>query len=199
MDADYGGWLQGGITVALALGAAILLLRLGTVAFERVAPHDAEAVPLMRVGGIGAGLALGAALLLASPDPGIFLPGRVFLGEAPWDSPLATLLAGHALPRSGTMARLLGAMGGGGGLAAIAGWIAWAGLVLGAVMAVRLWHGPERARAFAAFLLLAVHWAAFVLLGAHVAAWLTARMGFWVFALLLLLFQRHRYARRPAH
>lgn len=199
MDADFGGWLQGGITVALALAAALLLLRLGTVAFERVAPHDAEAVPLMRVGGIGAGLALGVALLLAAPDPAIFLPGRVFLAEAPWNEPLAALLAGQALPGAGTMARLLGAMGGGGGIAAIAGWVAWAGLVLGGVMAVRLWHGPERARAFAAFLLLAVHWAAFVLLGAHVAAWLVAQMGFWVFALLLLLFQHHRYTRRPAH
>jgi hypothetical protein len=199
MDADFGGWLQGGITVALALAAAILLLRLGTVAFERAAPHDAEAVPLLRLGGIGAGLALGTALLLSAPDPAIFLPGRVFLAEVPWNETLAAVLAGHALPREGTMHRLLAAMAGGVGIAAIAGWLAAGGLLLGAGIAVRLWHGGERVRAFAAFLLLALHWAAFVLLGAHVAAWLVAQMGFWVFALLLLLFQRHRYARRPAH
>ncbi|WP_431285187.1 hypothetical protein ACQW02_10480 [Humitalea sp. 24SJ18S-53] len=178
----------------LALG----MVRLGALQYGLVAPHDAEAVPLLHVLAAGTGLAGGIALLLSMPDLTAFLPTRIFTNDSPWSVTLGGILGGYALPRLVTLRSLVAALGGDGGLAQVAaGWIAVAGLLAGAVLATRLWHGRDRVRAIAAFVLLAV-WTALILhYAAHLAVWMMTQLNFWLFAVALVLFQHWRY-RAPS-
>jgi hypothetical protein len=199
MAAGFGDMVAGGVGAFLVLFGGVMLLRLGTAAFDRVAPQDAEAVPVLRLAAFGTGVALGLGLLAAAPEPGIFLPGRIFAAEGPWALGLGEALARHALP-GGAAVRALGlAAVDAGGVATVAAWLVAAGTALGAGTALRLWYGPARLRALGAFLLLVLHVALMLHVGLHLAAWVAARLGFWLFALALVLFQRHRYARHPAH
>jgi hypothetical protein len=198
---DSGLWtILGGLASALlALGIAVALARIAGAAFAIAAPHDAEAVPLLRLLGVSAGAAFGVALLLAAPDRAMFLPSHVLSAQAPWNSDLLAFLGAHALPDAPAFAALPDALRGESPAAAFFAWLALLGFGYGTVTALRLWHGTTRARAFFAFLMLALHTALLVHYTAHLLGWFAARLGPWLFALALLGFQRWRYGVRAAH
>ncbi|WP_372618073.1 hypothetical protein [Falsiroseomonas sp.] len=191
--------LLDGFAMLAALLLAVALLRLGLAAHDMAAPRDAEAVPLLRLLALGTGTVAGAGLLAAAPDPSIFHPARIFAAEGPWAIGLGELLGQHALPRAEALQALPAALFALQGTATAAAWIALAGLACGGVLARRLWRGRTRLRAFAAFLLLVLLSMVQLHYTAHLLAWLAAQLGFWLFALALLLFQRWRYARCAAH
>jgi hypothetical protein len=202
MDASLGTigpLLLHGAATLLALALALGWLRFGAAAFALLAPRDAEAVPLLHVLAVATGLALGLGLLAAMPDAAAFRPSRIFAAESPWAIGIAGFLAEHALPRRAALAGLAAAMAEPAGLAGLAGWLAVAGLLAGLIMVLRLWQGRARGRAFGAFLLLALCTALLLHYGLNLLTWLAAQLGFWVFALALLLFQRWRYGLRAAH
>lgn len=185
----FGGTLAALLAVAFAMG----LLRLGVAGFETTAPHDAEAVPILRLVALFTGIALGAALIAASPETRDFLPDRVFAGHGPWAIGLLDLLGRDALPRAATLRALPDAMLTFTGPAALIGWAAFLGLTQGAIIAGRLWRGAAQRRAYLAFLLFALHIALLLHWGAHLAAWSAAQLNVWILVVALLLFQRWRY------
>lgn len=197
--ASMAGLAWGGMEALVAMLIAVLLLRGASGAFNLAAPHDAEAVPLLHVAALGTGLALGLALLLALPHGGAFRLAQVFDDTGRWGQGLGSFLAGSLVPGSETLRAALAALRRLEGPAGFAALLALVGLVAGAAVALRLWRGMARLRALVAFLLLAACVALLLHYAAHLAAWLAARLNFWVFALLLLGFQRWRYAPRAAH
>ncbi|WP_137125867.1 hypothetical protein [Roseomonas sp. HF4] len=199
MGHDVAGALHAILLAALAALLPVALLRLGAAGVRAVAPHDAEAVPALRAAGAVAGLALGLALLATTPDPAAFLPGRMLEAAAPWSLGLGRFLSDHALPGVGAGAALLDALRNPAGIGGLAAWGSAMALACGVAVATRLWNGIDALRAMAAVLLQAGLVAALLHYGLHLAGWLAARMGFWTFGLALLLFQRWRYAPRPAH
>jgi hypothetical protein len=199
MGHDVAGALHAILLAALAALLPVALLRLGAAGVRAVAPHDAEAVPALRAAGAVAGLALGLAFLATTPDPAAFLPGRMLDGAAPWSLGLGRFLADHALPGAGAGVALLDALRNPAGIGGLAAWGAVVALACGVAVATRLWNGSDALRAIAAVLLQAGLVATLLHYGLHLAGWLAAQMGFWTFGLALLLFQRRRYAERPAH
>lgn len=199
MQADLGDILGGVVVAMLALAVAAALLRLGAAGFAFAAPEDAEAVPLLRMLALGTGALGGLALIAAGAPPGAFLPGGLFDAQGPWSIGIAEALVRHALPSLATLGTLRDAMLASAGMAAVVGWMALGGVLLGAAAARRLWYAPDRARAFGAFLLLAIHTALLLHYAAHLLAWFAAQLGFWLFALALLLFQRWRYRSHAVH
>lgn len=141
---------------------------------------------------LAAGMAGGLALLLALPQPESFLPDALFAAEGPWRQPLPLLLRDHALPDGALLHRAWGDLTGG-GAAALPGGLA---LVLLALALLRPPLPPLRV--MARLLLLAIATALVLHLLAHLLAWALALLNFWIFALLLLAFQRWRYAPRRA-
>jgi hypothetical protein len=199
---DAGGigemvWTGGGILLAIAIGIGVL--RLTTAGFHLAAPHDAAAVPLLHVSALAAGLGLGAALLLAVPHGEAFRLGRIFTLDSPWLVGLGGFLRLYALPGRETLAGLVAAMRDPEGLEGAAGWVAALLLAGGGFVALRWWQGRARLRAFVAFLMMAVLTALMLYYAVHLFAWLAAQLGFWIFLLLLLGFQRWRHAPRGAH
>lgn len=188
-----------GLAMLAGVVLAVAAVRLGLAAHQFAEPRDAEAVPLLRLLAIAIGAIAGAGLLAAAPDPSLFHPARIFASDGPWAIGLPELLRDRALPARETLRALVAALRGGGGAATVAAWLAVAGFVVGGVLARRLWQGRARRRAFAAFLLLVLLTALQLHYAAHLLAWLVAQLGFWLFALALLLFQRWRYAPRAAH
>ncbi|MBW6399236.1 hypothetical protein KPL78_15345 [Roseomonas sp. HJA6] len=197
MMADFGDIFGGTFAALLAVAFAVALLRLGIAGFEMTAPHDAEAVPILRLLALGTGTALGVALVAAEPHTDYFLPDRIFAGDGPWSISLLDLLGRHALPQLSTLQALPDLMLAFDGLAAFTGWIGLLGLVQGAIMTQGLWHGRAQRRAYFAFLLLALHIALLLQWTAHLTAWFAAQLNVWIIALALVLFQRWRY--RPHH
>ncbi len=191
--------LLSGLAMLAGVVLAVAAIRLGLAAHHLAEPRDAEAVPLLRLVAISTGAIAGAGLLAAAPDPSLFRPARIFASDGPWAIGLPALLRDHALPGRATLRALVTALRGGEGAATVAGWLALAGLVGGGVLARRLWQGRARLRAFGAFLLLVLLTALQLHYAAHLLAWLAAQLGFWLFAVALLLFQRWRYAPRVAH
>lgn len=190
-------WSLGGMLLGVAI--ALGLLRLTTAVHALVAPQDAGLVPALHVAAIGAGACLGLALLLATADADAYRLGRLFDAEGPWMVGLGGFLRLHALPGPDTVARLAGAMRGVHGLAGLVGWLAVLLVAAGCGIAIRGWRGRARWRAVAAFLLLALLCALLLYYAVQLLAWLAAQLGFWVFALLLLGFQRWRHTPRGAH
>ncbi len=199
MQADLSDILGGATVAMLALAIAAALVRLGAAGFAFAAPEDAEAVPLVRVLALGTGALGGVALVVAGAPPGAFLPGGLFDADGPWAVGIAQVLSRHALPSAATLVALRDAMLAPAGLAGLAGWLAIGGVLLGAATARRLWYGQDRIRAFGAFLLLALHTALLVHYTTHLLAWFAAQLGFWLFALALLVFQRWRYRSHAVH
>jgi hypothetical protein len=192
--------ILGGVAAALlALGLAVLLARVAGAAFAIAAPHDAEAVPLLRLLAIGTGFACGLALVLVAPHSAIFAPGRLLAAEGPWGTGLPALLGAHGLPRADALAALPGALMGASVATAVLAWLALAGFIQGSLTALRLWRGVPRRRAFVAFVMLVLHTTLLVHYTTHLLGWFAAQLGPWLFALALLAFQRWRYATRPAH
>ncbi len=189
----------GAMEALVAMLIAVLLLRGATGAFNLAAPHDAEAVPLLHVAALGTGLAFGIALLLALPHGEAFRLAQVFDERGRWGQGLGSFLAGSLVPGRETLAATFLALRRLDGPAGLAGLLTLGGVVAGVAVALRLWRGLARLRALVAFLLLAACVALLLHYAAHLAAWLAARLNFWVFALLLLGFQRWRYAPRTAH
>lgn len=182
--------LADGMAALLAFALAFGMLRLGAFQYGTIAPHGAEATPVLHMLGLVAGVLGGAALLL--PDAGLFRPIEIFAAEGPWSIGLPVFLERHALPGLATLrAAADGLQGKAGMLALLLGWGAI--LVLGAavVTARRLWPGW---RAAGAVCLLAVWIAVILHYAAHLLAWSLAQLNIWVLPLLLLLFQRWRYA-----
>jgi hypothetical protein len=198
---DSGLWtILGGLASALlALGIAVALARIAGAAFAIAAPHDAEAVPLLRLLAVLTGGAFGLALILAAPDRAMFLPSHVLSAQAPWSNDLLPFLGAHALPDAAAVAALPDALRGDSPAAAFFAWLALLGFAHGTITALRLWHGASRARAFLAFLMLALHIAMLVYYTAHLLGWFAAHLGPWLFALALFAFQRWRYGVRVAH
>jgi hypothetical protein len=194
------GTIVGGLAAALlALGIAVALARIAGAAFAIAAPHDAEAVPLLRLLAVSTGGAFGLALILAAPDRAMFLPGQVLGANDPWNAGLLAFLGAHALPDESAFAALPDAMRGESPAAAFFAWLALLGFLHGGVTALRLWHGAARLRAFGAFLMLSLHTALLLHYTAHLLGWFAAQLGPWLFALALLGFQRWRYGVRAAH
>jgi hypothetical protein len=194
------GDVLGGLAAALvALGLAVLLARIAGAAFAIAAPHDAEAVPVLRLLAISSGAAFGLALLVAAPHGAMFAPGRVLAAEGAWSSGLPALLGQHALPSAESFAALPEQLLGASLAGAVLAWLALVGFVQGLLTALRLWHGAARRRALAAFVMLALHIALLTHYVAHLMGWFAAQLGPWLFALALLVFQRWRYGARGAH
>ncbi len=195
MDADGIGtlvWRGGEILAAILI--AVMLLRLATAGFTLVAPQDAGAVPVLHVAAIVAGVGAGGALLLAMPHAEAFRLSRLFAADSPWAIGLGEFITGFALPGTDALAGALVAMRDADGAGAAIGWLAALVLAGGAFIALRGWRGMARLRALVAFLLLMAVSALLLHYTVHLLAWLAARLGFWVFLLLLLLFQRWRHA-----
>lgn len=189
----------GGMEALVAILVALLVLRGATGAFNLAAPHDAEAVPLLHVAALGTGLALGLSLLLALPHGEAFRLAQVFDAAGRWGQGLGSFLAGSVMPGRETLHAALFALRHMEGPASVAGLLGLVGLFVGGGVALRLWRGAARLRAMLAFLLLAACVALLLHYAAHLGAWLAARLNFWVFAVLLLGFQRWRYAPRIVH
>lgn len=187
--------LWGGAEAVLAILLALALLRLAGLVYHALAPADAEAVPLLHVLALGAGLAAGVALLLAVPHGEDFRLSGIFMAEGPWALDLPGFLARHGLPGRGTLGQAWQDLRQG-GLGALPGGLALLLLVLGPLAALRWWRGRARWRAMGAFLLLALSTALLLHYAIHLLAWMLARLNFWLFALLLLAFQRWRHAPR---
>ncbi len=191
--------LLSGLAMLAGVMLAVAAVRIGLAAHHLAEPRDAEAVPLLRLVAIATGAIAGAGLLAAAPDHSLFHPARIFASDGPWAIDLPELLRDHALPGSATLRALVAAQRGGQGAATVAAWLALAGLLGGWMLARRLWQGRARLRAFGAFLLLVLLTALQLHYAAHLLAWLAAQLGFWLFALALLIFQRWRYRPRTAH
>ncbi|MBU8543171.1 MULTISPECIES: hypothetical protein [Roseomonadaceae] len=190
--------LWGGAEAALAILLALGLLRLASILYGMLAPHDAEAVPLLHVLALAAGLASGVALLLAVPHGDDFRLSRIFVAEGPWTLDLPGFLARHGLPSRATLDHAAEQLRQG-GLGAMPGGLALLLLASGPLAALRWWRGKARLRALAAFLLFAASTALLLHYAIHLLAWMLALLNFWLFAVLLVLFQRWRYAPRGHH
>ncbi|CAH0223982.1 hypothetical protein [Roseomonas sp. CECT 9278] len=199
MESGLGDILGGLAAALLALGLAVALARIAHAAFAIAAPHDAEAVPLLRLLAVCTGGALGLALILAAPDRAMFLPGHVLGGEGPWGASLLAMLGSHGLPRAEAVAALPDALRGDGFAAAFVTWLALLGFLYGSLTALRLWYGTARLRAFCAFLMLALHITLLLHYSAYLLGWFAAQLGPWLFAVALLGFQHWRYRVRAAH
>lgn len=177
------------------------LIRVGLLQYGMVAPSDADAVPILHVMALAAGLLLGVLLLAAVPHAEDFRPSRIYAADSPWRMNAGQFLARHALPDGATLRGAAGLLvPGEASIGAVLGQIG-AVLALGnAVQALLLWRGRARIRAALAVLLLAA-WTALVLhYAAHLIAWGATQLNFWLFALLLVLWQRWRYRQpRAAH
>ena len=193
---------ESGLIVAvidvLAIGVAVLIVlaavRLGSLQFALIAPHDAEAVPLLHSLGFATGLAAAVALLLTAPHAAEFSPQRLFAPQSIWDVPLGGFLSLYALPARSALIAAWEALGGGGGSAAMAaGWVAVLATVAGLAASFRMWRGGLRWRAALSFLVLAGWTALIANYAAHLAAWGLMQLGFWAFLLALFAFQRWRY------
>jgi hypothetical protein len=184
-----------------ALLVALAGLRLGAWMYAMMAPHDAEAVPLLHTLALVAGLAMGVALLANTPHLAEFALTRVFAADGFWEVDLWHFLRAHALPSGATLARTLEALAGEGG--AVRVWtarVALLALVPGGLAALRWWGGTARLWAVLAFLLLALWSAVMLAYATHLLAWASAQLSFWLFLVALILFQRWRYRfRTPAH
>jgi hypothetical protein len=196
---SIGAAVLGGVSALLALLLALALVRLGAALFALLAPRDAEAVPLLHVMGLVGGVALGIALLAAMPESAIFRPGRVFAADGPWMLDLRGFLSRAVLPGRATVEALGAELIGGSWLGCLLAWAAALGLGGGIAVAALGWRGVTRLRALLAVLMLAGWTALLIHYGAHLLAWVSAQLNFWIFALLLLGFQRWRYGPRGAH
>lgn len=198
---------EGGLVLAvfdlLAIGVAVLIVlaavRLGSLQFALLAPHDAEAVPLLHSLGFAAGLAAAVALLVAAPHAAEFSPHRLFAAQSIWDVKLGEFLSRHALPGRATLgAAWDGLFGVGGSLRMAAAWAGVIALVAGLAVSFRMWRGRLRLRAALSFLVLATWTALIVNYAAHLLAWGLIQLGYWAFLLALVAFQRWRYRPRSA-
>ncbi|MGX9966526.1 hypothetical protein ACVFYP_24595 [Roseomonas sp. F4] len=190
--------LWSGAEAALAMLLALGVLRLASILYGLLAPADAEAVPLLHVLALAAGLASGIALLFAVPHGEDFHLSRILVAEGPWNLDLPGFLAQRGLPGRATLAQALDQLRQGGWGAVPAG-LALLLLASGPLAALRWWRGWARLRALAAFLLLAASTALLLHYAIHLLAWMLALLNFWLFAVLLILFQRWRYAPRGGH
>jgi hypothetical protein len=198
---------EGGLVAAmfdlLAIGVAVLIVlaavRLGSLQFALIAPHDAEAVPLLHSLGFAAGLAAAIALLIAAPHAVEFSPQRLFAPQSVWDVSLGAFLSHHALPGYATLGAAWGGLfGAAGGAGMAAGWGSVLAVAAGLAVSFRMWRGRLRLRAALSFLVLAAWTALIVNYAAHLLAWGLMQLGFWAFLLVLLVFQRWRYRPRGA-
>ncbi|MDB5415140.1 MAG: hypothetical protein JWR10_3475 [Rubritepida sp.] len=193
--------LMDALAAVAVFAVAYGLIRLGLLQYGMVAPSDADAVPILHVLALAAGVLLGAMLLAAVPHAEDFRPSRIYASDSPWRMDAGQFLARHALPDGPTLrgaAALL--MPGNTSIGAILGQMGAVLALAGAVQALMLWRGWPRVRAAVAVLLLA-GWTALILhYAAHLMAWGATQLNFWLFALLLVLWQRFRYrVRRAAH
>jgi hypothetical protein len=198
-SASIGAWAWSAGGMILAVAIALGLLRLATAAYALVAPATAGVVPVLHVVGLAAAGTLGFALLLATPHADAFRLGRILDAEGPWAVGLGGFLRGFALPGPETLAALLHGLRRPQGIGDVLGWLAVSLVVAGLWLSFRLWRGRSRLRAMAALLVMALLGALLLHYAVNLFAWLAAQLGFWVFALLLLVFQRWRYAPRGAH
>lgn len=190
-------WLIALVADVAVMSAAVLIVlaavRLGSFQYKLVAPHDAEAVPLVHTLGYLSGIGIALAMLLAAPHAPEFLPHRVFARDASWNISFIAFLRQHALPSGDTLlGTLRGLLGTGGTALFAAAWLGAMATAAGLLVCVRKWQGFGRLRAAAGFALL-VSWTALILhYAAHLAAWGLTQMSFWGFLLVLVLFQRWR-------
>lgn len=187
---------------ALAVFAvAYGLIRVGLLQYGMVAPSDADAVPILHVLALAAGVLLGVLLLAAVPHAEDFRPSRIYASDSPWKMNAGQFLARHALPDGATI-RGAAAMlvPGDTSPGAIVGQIGAVLATIGAIQALLLWGGWARVRGALAVLLLAGWTALAVHYAAHLIAWGATQLNFWLFALLLVLWQRWRHRQpRAAH
>lgn len=203
---DGGGGMEQGGLIGLALDlmaaaiAVIIVLgavRLGSMQYALIAPHDAEGVPFLHVLGFVSGIAAAAALLLAAPHIAEFYPHRIFVPDSVWNIPLGTLLARHALPGADAFLGLVQGVSGAGGTARIAATlVAAVSIAAGLAVCIRSWRGRARWRAITSFAVLAVWSTLITHYAVHLVTWGVAQLGFWVFLVLLAGFQRWRHRSR---
>jgi hypothetical protein len=170
-------------------------IRIGLLLYGMVAPADAEAVPLLHVTAIVAGLMLGLLLLAGLPHAADFLPSRLYAADSPWAISVLEFVYRFTLPSGKTLDNA--------GLIFVSAnplWIAtisYIGVVLAsfaALQAVLLWKGMPGIRGALAALFM-TGWTALVVHHlAHLVAWSATQLNFWLFALILVLWQRMRYA-----
>lgn len=185
------------IAALLVFGLAYGLVRIGTLQYSLIAPSDADAVPLLHVMAIAGGALLGVLLLASLPYGEDFRPSRLYAADSPWNIGVLEFLRRHALPTREAMAEAWRALGGNGTpWQAIPGYAGAALAGLAALQAFLLWRGMARLRAALATLMLACWTALVVHYLAHLLAWTATQLNFWLFALLLVLWQRGRYGRR---
>lgn len=187
----------------LAISVAVLIVlaavRLGSLQYALIAPHDAEAVPLLHSLGFVAGLAAAFTLLLTAPHAAEFWPPRLFATQSIWNVTLGEFLSLYALPGRGTLTAAWSGLGNGGGSGRlVAGWLAVLAAVAGLAVSMRMWRGLLRWRAALSFVVLATWTALIVNYAAHLLAWGLLQLGFWAFLLALLMFQHWRYRPRGA-
>jgi hypothetical protein len=184
------------LAVLLVFGLTMALIRIGLLQYSLIAPPDAEAVPVLHMLAVAGGVALGVLLLAALPHAGDFLPSRIYAADSPWDIGVLEFIRGHALPRRNTLAAAWHILRQGDPVwPAMGGYIGLGLTGLAVLQALLTWRGGQALRAALAALLLA-GWTALVMHHlAHLAAWTATMLNFWLFALLLLFWQRRRYGQ----
>lgn len=190
-------WLFEFVAEIAVMGAAVMIVlaavRLGSVQYKLLAPHDAEGVPLVHSLGFVGGLFTAVALLIAAPHAAEFLPDRLFARDSSWHLTLAEFLRRYALPAPGTLlGAFRGLLGLGGAPLVGAAWLAAVAILAGLLVCLRKWRGLGRIRAVAGFALLALWSALIVHYAVHLLAWGLTQLGFWGFLLALAAFQRWR-------
>ncbi len=196
------GWMFDAAAIGVAVAIVLAAMRLGTLQYTLLAPHDAEGVPLLSSLAFASGLTAAVAFVLAAPHAAEFSLHRIFAENSSWNVALGEFLARHALPGLATLAGAGQALIGAGGAAPVAAvWLAALATMAGLLVCLRSWRGRPRWRAVMSFVLLAAWTALIAHYAIHLAAWGLMQLGFWAFLLLLLAFQRWRYrpSRHAAH
>jgi hypothetical protein len=186
--------LTDGLAALVVFALTYAQIRIGLLLYSLVAPADAEAVPLLHVLAIAGGLLLGVLLLAALPHADDFRPARVYAADSPWAIGVVEFVRRFTLPSGPTWRGAVAILAGAEPLwAAVTGYLGVALAGIAALQAALLWQDWGRLRAPLAALLLA-GWTALVVHHlAHLAAWSATQLNFWLFALLLFLWQRMRY------
>ena len=194
-------FLTNAASTIVIVAVAVALARIGLLKYAAIAPHDAEAVPLLRLIAISGGLLIGILLVGSLAHLDDFRISRLYAENSPWKRSLSDLLLHETLPKAETIGRALACMRMAKpmDLAAI-GYVGVALILLGIAAAMRLWRGVAALRAALAIMLLA-GWTSVLLHGlVHLAAWGVTWLNFWAFGLILLAWQAWRYrGPRVAH
>ena len=191
-----GGGVLGVVGTALEAAFVVALPILA-----RVAPADYFEIPLVTGSARLCGVALGLALIYARfSDRPYFDLNRLFTPQSPWNLSLVEFLRDRANPFDYGIGTLVDHLERYGGQPVL--WFLLAVAGLAAIVAVlapfRFWPNPQVRRALLASLILAVFDVYLTIYVVCLVFWCLFLLNFWVFAVLVVVFQYYRGRARRA-